>query len=98
MANFWQKLPKPFFILAPMEDVTDYAFREIVATILPRPHVLFTEFTSADALDSKGRDSALLKLKYSENQRPIVAQIWGSDSEKMEKAATLARELKFDGI
>jgi tRNA-dihydrouridine synthase len=98
MSNFWQKLPKPFFILAPMEDVTDFAFREVVATVLPRPHVLFTEFTSADALDSKGRESALRKFKFSENQRPIVAQIWGSTPEKMFKAAQTVSELDFDGV
>lgn len=98
MSNLWRELPKPFFVLAPMEDVTDYAFRELVATSLPRPHVFFTEFTSADALCSPGKEQALLKLKYSENQRPIVAQIWGSDPSKMEKAAKLVQELRFDGV
>ena len=30
--NFWAELPKPFFILAPMEDVTDVVFRHVVQT------------------------------------------------------------------
>lgn len=81
-----------------MEDVTDHAFRELVALHLPRPHVFFTEFTSADALTSKGKENALLKLKFSENQRPIVGQIWGSDAEKMYKAAQIVEELGFDGV
>ena len=98
MSNFWEKLPKPFFILAPMEDVTDFAFRETVTTVLPRPHVFFTEFTSADALDSKGREVALTKFKFSETQRPIVAQIWGSTPEKMFKAAQTVASLNFDGV
>ncbi len=98
MANFWTTLPKPFFILAPMEDVTDHAFRELVAMHLPRPHVFFTEFTSADALTSVGKEKALPKLQFSENQRPIVGQIWGSDAEKMYKAAQIVEELGFDGV
>lgn len=98
MSNFWLELPKPFFILAPMEDVTDFAFRETVALYLPRPHIFFTEFVSADALDSKGRESTLPKFKFSENQRPIVAQIWGSTPEKMYKAAQIVQESNFDGV
>lgn len=97
MSNFWQKLDKPFLVLAPMEDVTDYVFREIV-TFLPKPAVFFTEFVSSDALCSKGREATISKLKYSERQRPIVAQIWGSDPDKMEKAASIVKELGFDGV
>lgn len=98
MINFWQNLSKPFIVLAPMEDVTDFVFREIVATKLPRPDVFFTEFTSADGLVSPGFKRVSLKLKYSENQRPIVAQLWGREPQKMFEAAKIVQEMGFDGL
>src|SRR3989344_2369283 len=98
MSNFWKSLITPFLILAPMEDVTDIAFRELVAKHLPKPDIFFTEFTSSDGLTSIGKGETIKKLRYTENQRPIVAQIWGTDPGKMYEAACLVRELKFDGI
>jgi nifR3 family TIM-barrel protein len=98
MTNFWKQLPKPFFILAPMADVTDMAFRQIVVEC-GKPDVLYTEFVSADGLASeKGRPKLLPLLKYQENERPIIAQFFGSKSENFYKAAQLAVELGFDGI
>lgn len=97
MSNFWKLLPKPFLVLAPMDDVTDVVFREIM-TELARPDVFFTEFTSAGGLCSKGREAVIRRLKYSKNQRPIVAQIWGKDIGYMREAAKLVKELGFDGI
>ncbi|MDO8515298.1 MAG: tRNA-dihydrouridine synthase family protein [bacterium] len=94
MTNFWQKLPKPFTVLAPMESVTDMAFREMVAVNLPKPDVFFTEFINADAIVH----GALDKLKYSEKQRPIVAQIWGTNLINLKKAAKIVQDLGFDGI
>ena len=96
--GFWTNLPKPFFALAPMADVTDYVFREIVAGCA-KPDVMFTEFVSADGLmhpDARGR--LLVDLKYSEKQRPIVAQLFGSKSENIKGAAKLCEELGFDGV
>lgn len=49
MAGFWDKLDRPFWALAPMEDVTDSVFRRIVASV-GRPDVMFTEFTNVDAI------------------------------------------------
>lgn len=97
MENFWKNLKKPFLVLAPMEDVTDYAFREIIAKT-EKPDVFYTEFVSADGLLSKGKEFALQKLKYSENQRPIVAQLWGKNPENIRKAAAIILDLKFDGL
>ena len=97
MSNFWQKLAAPFFVLAPMENVTDFVFREVVAGIC-RPAVFFTEFTSADGLASEGREKLLEKLRFSEKQRPIVAQIWGVNPENMFKASKLVSDLAFDGV
>jgi nifR3 family TIM-barrel protein len=98
MSNFWANLPQPFTVLAPMENVTDFVFREIVACLLPKPNVFFTEFTSADGLNSKGREETIEKLKFSEAQRPIVAQIWGTNADNLYKAAQLVSELGFDGV
>lgn len=95
--NFWDNIKKPFTVLAPMEDVTDVVFRSVIAELCP-PDVFFTEFVSSDGLSSAGRKVTLLKLKYTENQRPIVAQIWGVDPEKMKAAARDAERLKFDGV
>lgn len=98
MTNFWTKLPQPFTVLAPMEGVTDFAFRETVATALPKPDVMFTEFTNVDALTSEGYEKTIPRFKFSENQRPIVAQIWGKDPEKFYTVAKMIQKLGFDGI
>ncbi len=101
--NFWEKLPTPFFVLAPMEDVSDAAFRILIAKYSSPdiPRVLYTEFTSADGLlraEDTGKQKLLRKLKYSEIERPIVAQLFTSNPEHMEAGATLCRELGFDGF
>lgn len=99
--NFWKNLPKPFFVLAPLEDVTDAAFRRLIAKY-GKPHVFYTEFTSADGLvkapAGRGRESLLKKLEYSETERPIVAQLFSAVPAHMEVAAALVRQLGFDGV
>ncbi len=100
MSNFWENLKKPIFALAPMADVTDAAFRQIIAS-KGRPDVTYTEFVSADGLaraPEAGRQKLLLDLKYSELERPIVAQFFTAKPEYMRAAAELAVELGFDGI
>ncbi|QQR50079.1 tRNA-dihydrouridine synthase [Candidatus Nomurabacteria bacterium] len=104
MASFWNSLPKPFFALAPMADVTDAAFRSIIAKYSNHgtpdggPDVFWTEFVSADGLMSQGREVLKRDLIFSDNERPIVAQLFGSNPEVMEGAARLCMELGFDGI
>ena len=103
--NFWHKLKKyrhetgkPFFVLAPMADVTDPAFRRIIAKY-GKPDVTWTEFVSADGLcHPKGREKLLKDLKYSEIERPIVAQLFSSNPDNMRTACKLVAELGFDGI
>ena len=97
MDNLWTKIDKPFTILAPMENVTDFVFREIVCD-LGRPDIMFTEFTSSNGLESPGKDRVMKKLMYSKRQKPIVAQIWGSSPESMENAAKIVKKLGFDGV
>ncbi len=105
--NFWEKLPKPIMVLAPMADVTDEAFRAIIAKYsrherkdgtMGGPDVFWTEFVSADGLCSPGRDVLLRDLRFSEGERPIVAQFFTSKPEHMKKVARMAKELGFDGI
>lgn len=97
MRSFWDKLKKPFLVLAPMADVTDAAFRRIIAAH-GKPDVIWTEFVSADGLFMGGREALMRDLDYTEAERPIVAQFFTSRPEMMEKAAALARELGFDGV
>ena len=95
--NFWQNLPKPFFVLAPMEDVTDFVFREVMSNNT-KPDVLFTEFASADGLMSDGKDRVIRKFLYSKKQRPIVAQIWSDNPNHLYNSTKLVNELGFDGV
>ncbi len=98
--HFWANLPKPFFALAPLDDVTDAAFRSLIAKY-GKPHIMYTEFTSADGLvlaDKKGQRKLRKKLLFSETERPIVAQLFTSKPEHMEKAAALVADLGFDGV
>ncbi len=91
-------VPHPFFVLAPMDDVTDTVFRRIIADCAP-PDVFFTEFVNVDGLQSAGRTQLLKKLKFQERESPLIAQIWGKSPENFYKTArqladgTLAREL-----
>lgn len=103
MQTFWDTLPRPFFVLAPLANVTDAAFRRMIAKYSKPsgPDVMWTEFVSADGLcfaDDEGRQKLLRDLLYSEAERPIVAQFFTSNPATMEKAAALAQELGFDGI
>ncbi|MEO5635249.1 MAG: tRNA-dihydrouridine synthase [Candidatus Paceibacterota bacterium] len=97
MNNFWTKLKKPIFCLAPMADVTDAAFRQIIAKY-GKPDIFWTEFVSADGLCSPGRQKLLIDFIYGENEHPIVAQIFGGKPENIKKASALAKELGFDGV
>ena len=105
--GFWSKLKKqaserapsePIMVLAPMADVTDEAFRRVIAKY-GKPDAIWTEFVSADGLcHPEGRKKLLVDLSYSETERPIVAQLFSGRPEKMFEAAKLVKELGFDGL
>lgn len=97
MINFWQSLPKPFTVLAPMDDVTDNVFRQVFMESA-RPDVFFTEFVNSDGLNHGANGIPLRKLQFTPDQHPIVAQIWGNKPESMEKATKAIVKLGFDGI
>ncbi len=97
MNNFWNELPRPFFILAPMEAVTDVVFRHVVAQAAP-PDVWFTEFTNATGWAHAGDKAIGGRLVKTDDENPIIAQLWGSDPASMEKLAKHCAELGYDGI
>jgi nifR3 family TIM-barrel protein len=95
--NFWDTLIKPIIVMAPMADVTDAPFRQIIAKY-GKPDVLWTEFVSADGLFMGGKEALMRDLIFTDVERPIVAQFFSARPENMEKAAALALELGFDGV
>lgn len=110
MENFWHKYPSPIMMLAPMEDVTDTAFRELVLRLSDKKHLnlLFTEFTSTDGMcHPVGKDKVSYRLKISEDERrllkekdvKIIAQIWGNNPEKFRQTADyITNNYDFDGL
>ena len=98
--GFWETVRKPIIALAPMADVTDAAFRRVIAA-RDKPDVMWTEFVSADGLmlaDEAGKEKLKKDLIFTEIERPIVAQFFSAKPQMMRKAAELAAELGFDGI
>ena len=95
--NVWQNIPRPFFVLAPMANVTNSAFRQIIKRY-SNPDLMVTEFVSCEGLCSAGRERLLLDLKFDKSERPILAQFFGNRPETFFECAKLARELGFDGI
>jgi len=96
--NFWKNLPKPFFILAPMEDVTDVVFRHVIAEA-GRPDVFFTEFTnSVSYCHPDGRDSVRGRLTFTEDEQPLVAHIWGDEPKYFREMSIGMAEAGFAGI
>jgi len=110
MSNFWKSLQKPVFTLAPMEDVTDTSFREIIERVSDPLvlQVLFTEFTSVDGMNHpKGKPRVAERLLVSESEKQLmkqknfnlVAQIWGNNPEIFHKIARdITDEYDFDGL
>ncbi len=111
MTSFWSTLSKPFFVLAPLADVTDPAYRKLIAQT-GRPDVTWTEFVSADGLyhtrtpradgslvyESDADNPLMRDLEFSEGERPILAQLFGANPDTMAYAGKLCASLGFDGI
>lgn len=90
-------LPRPFFVLAPMDDVTDTVFRQIIANTAP-PDIFFTEFVNVDGLQSPGRPSIIHKLQFTDKETPLIAQVWGKNPDNYYKTAKEIKEMGFVGI
>ncbi len=91
------ELPKPFFVLAPMDDVTDTVFRQIISETAA-PDLYFTEFVNVDGLQSPGREKLIHKLQFTDAERPLIAQVWGKNPENYYKTAKEIKEMGFAGI
>lgn len=98
MTNFWAELPKPFFILAPMEDVTDVVFRHVVKEA-GAPDVFFTEFANSDSFcHPEGKDSLRGRLTFTEDEQPIVGHIWGDNPTFFREMSIGLAKLGFKGV
>ncbi|MGP4066394.1 tRNA dihydrouridine synthase [Oceanobacillus sp. M65] len=96
--NFWRDLPRPFFILAPMEDVTDVVFRHVISEA-GRPDVFFTEFTNSESYcHPEGKQSVRGRLTFTEDEQPIVAHIWGDKPEYFRQMSIGMADLGFKGL
>ena len=97
--NFWAELPKPFFILAPMEDVTDVVFRHVVKRW--RGHRMFSlrslriRIVFAIRMESK---SVRGRLAFTEDEQPMVAHIWGDKPEFFREMSIALADMGFKGI
>lgn len=96
--NFWSELPRPFFVLAPMEDVTDIVFRHVVSEAA-RPDVFFTEFTNTESFcHPEGIHSVRGRLTFSEDEQPMVAHIWGDKPDHFREMSIGLADMGFKGI
>ncbi len=97
ITGLWSEIKKPILCIAPMSDVTDSAFRQIIAKY-GKPDIFFTEFVSVAGLCSRGKNKVQQNLFFTKKERPIIAQIWGSQPEFFYRSAKLINKLGFDGI
>jgi dihydrouridine synthase len=97
MTSFWNDLPQPFFVLAPMEAVTDVVFRHVVERA-GAPDVFFTEFANATGWVHAGDRAIAGRLIKTDDEYPLVAQIWGGEPGDMEQFAQHCTRLGFAGI
>lgn len=97
MTSFWNTLEQPFFVLAPMEAVTDTIFRHVIAEA-GAPDVWYTEFTNATGWVHAGDKAIGGRLLKTPDEIPIVAQIWGGEAGDMEKLSHHCKQLGYHGI
>ena len=96
--NIWTDLTAPFFVLAPLDDVSDTVFRQVVAKAA-KPDLFFTEFTNVDGYFSPGQASVGRKLRWdSQVEQPLIAQIWGKQPENYFRMALELTQKGFAGI
>lgn len=92
----YSNLSKPLIGLAPMDGYSDSAFRRICRAVNPDLFIV-TEFTSADGL-SYGAERLKHKLWFHPSETPVVAQIFGKNTETFIRAAKVCEDMGFSGI
>jgi nifR3 family TIM-barrel protein len=98
--NTYQEILKRkgrIYALAPMEDVTDTVFRQILCEI-GKPDLFFTEFMNTDGYMSKGREKVSQRLKFTSKERPIIFQLWGNNPTNYASTVKDIVKLNPDGI
>ncbi len=93
----WKTIPVPFVMLAPMEGVTDTVFRQMISSVA-RPDIMVTEFVNVEGFCSRGKAAISQSLLFSDNERPLLVQLWGIHPENFADAAYEVKEAGFDGI
>ena len=93
--DFWKQFKPGFTVLAPMEGVTDIAFRQVIAKAA-RPDIFYTEFTNVNSYTSeKGRHNALERFRIEESEKPIIPQIWGTKPDMFLETAQALKKIGF---
>ncbi|MBI4973102.1 tRNA-dihydrouridine synthase [Candidatus Roizmanbacteria bacterium] len=92
----WTTIKKSIIGLAPMDGITDAAYRELIDKY-SKPDVLFTEFVAVEGI-THGVTSLFKCFLRHKTETPIIAQLFGSDLKAFYKATFIAAELGFDGI
>ena len=94
--NFWQKLNKPIYSLAPMAGITDSAFRQICKSF--GADVVYSEMISATAIVYNSKKTLEL-MKFDKKERPFVVQLFGGKPEHFAYAAKfVADKIRPDGL
>jgi tRNA-dihydrouridine synthase len=88
---------KTNFYLAPMDDVTDVVFRQIIAEAAA-PDFFVTEFVNVDGLQSVGRPKLMHRLSRRPSEDNLIAQVWGKTPANYEKTANELVDMGFAGI
>lgn len=86
---------EPATVLAPMAGVTDTVFRRFIRG-LGGCGLMMTEFTSSHGVIARNPKRTLRYLAFQPDERPISAQLFGSDPEVMSNAARVCQDLGFD--
>jgi len=94
--TLWQRLNKPIVGLSPMDGVTEVVYRTIQKKY-GNPDLIYTEFTSVEGI-CHNAEKLLRDFLYTEEQRPVIAQVFGVTPEYYRQTAVLLCELGFDGI
>lgn len=92
----WEKIRRPYVMLAPMAGYTDSAFRQIVKEIAP-PVICVTELISADGLAFGSRKTKEM-LKFKDSERPQILQLFGKHLEQFKESVKMAEDMGFDGV
>ena len=96
MKNFWLKLNKPIYALAPMAGITDSAFRQICKNF--SADVVYSEMISAAGLVYNSKKTFRL-MEFAKSERPYIVQLFGNKPEYFARAAEfITKEIKPDGI